>query len=485
MGRYQNFHQLRVIICLVAWVALLASYSQRINLSIGIIGMVSEKPLKLDNDSNCPIRRSVKSVSFATEHTTNYEWDESMQNYLLLAYNVGYMLGHIPGAFLALHFGSRYVMIFSLISSSLLTISSVFIVQFWWLFFFVRVLTGFVNGPVIPLIHETIAYHSPPDERTVLTMFTHTGNLASLILILPLGGILIENYANGWKYIFIISGLIGVLAAVLWTVLVFSEPEENPWMSKNEQIFINESIYPNGKPPKNTIMSVPFKSIFNSRHFYVFTICHFGKLCILYMNLFGIVKYFYKYYTLSPRMAGNLAVVPFVADFIFQLMYPQIVVLMKKTGISLTSVRKLNTFIGSFGSSTFLICLGFISCHDLLYGIVLMSLCSMFLAPYQAGYFTAIIEYAPRYAGIVYSFVNVGGTFSGVAQRYLMAFLASKIPDLRLAYQYSFIITGFVSFVFSMVYVIFGTADLQPWAKTGDSSRVYLSRVENKQSEKN
>ncbi|KII62044.1 hypothetical protein RF11_09396 [Thelohanellus kitauei] len=90
----------------------------------------------------------------------------------------------------------------------------------------------------------------------------------------------------------------------------------------------------------------------------------------------------------------------------------------------------------------------------------------MFLAPFQAGYFTAIIEHDPQYAGVTFFIINIGGTFSGVSQRFLVAKLSERIPDMRVAYKYSFIITGIVSFVLSMIYVLFGTADLQPWAQT-------------------
>ncbi|KII73440.1 hypothetical protein RF11_09430 [Thelohanellus kitauei] len=143
-------------------------------------------------------------------------------------------------------------------------------------------------------------------------------------------------------------------------------------------------------------------------------------------------------------MAGNLAVIPFVADFIFHTFYPKFVNLMKVSGMKITGIRKLNTFIGSVGCSSFLNASSFIPCTNLVGGIVLQTLSLMFLAPFQAGYFTAIDEHAPQYAGVTFSFINIGGTFSGVAQRFLVAKLSERIPDMRVAYKYSFIITGIV-----------------------------------------
>ncbi|KII62576.1 hypothetical protein RF11_05206 [Thelohanellus kitauei] len=90
----------------------------------------------------------------------------------------------------------------------------------------------------------------------------------------------------------------------------------------------------------------------------------------------------------------------------------------------------------------------------------------MFLAPIQAGYFTALIEHAPQYAGDTFSSINISGKFSGVSQRFLVAKLSERIPDMRVADKYSFIITGIVLFGLSMICVLFGTADMQPWAQT-------------------
>ncbi|KII75057.1 putative transporter [Thelohanellus kitauei] len=464
--RLQTFQRFRYVVCLSAWLSLLALYSHRINLSIGIIGMAKEKSSTKTEDSTCPLRYN-KTLTEVQIQTEKFEWSESMQNYVLLAYNVGYMIGHVPGAFLSISFGYRKVMMFCISISTILTIISVFLAPYQWIFFSVRSMIGLVHGPLYPIIHETIAAHSPPSERTFLTMLTHTGNLISLAIVLPLGGLFIDNFINGWKYVFYLSGGLGVFATVMWISFVYSEPDENPWMSTSEQKYIVTSIYPNGKPPKKTMSNVPFSKIFTSPHLYIFTVVHFGKLFVLYMNLFGIVKYLYKYFTLSPVMAGNLAVIPFVADFAFQTVYPKFVNVMKDGGMKITNIRRFNTFIGSFGCSTFLIASSFIPCSNLVGGIVLQTLSLMFLAPFQAGYFTAIIEHAPQYAGVTFSFINIGGTFSGVAQRFLVAQLSEHFSDMRVAYKYSFIITGIVSFILSMVYVIFGTADLQPWAQTG------------------
>ncbi|KII62588.1 hypothetical protein RF11_05220 [Thelohanellus kitauei] len=89
-------------------------------------------------------------------------------------------------------------------------------------------------------------------------------------------------------------------------------------------------------------------------------------------------------------------------------------------------------------------------------------------------------------ANVTFYFINIRATFSGVAQGFLVAKLSEGIPDMRVAYKYSFIITGIVSFVLSMIYVVFETADLWPWAQTGPkkSPNKYKRRYKDRQRQK-
>ncbi|KII73439.1 putative inorganic phosphate cotransporter [Thelohanellus kitauei] len=221
------------------------------------------KGIKQNTDIHLPCSLQ-QDNDFDSNRTEKFEWSESMQNYVLLAYNVEYMIGHVPGAFLSIKFRYRRIMIFCLGASTILTIASVFVAPYQWVFFGIRSLIGLVNGPLYPIVHETIAGHSPSRERTFLTLFTHTGNLVSLALILPIGGLFINNFINGWKYVFFLSGGLGVLATSMWTLFVYSEHDENPWMSEFEQKYITSQIYPQGKPPNKTMKNVPFLHLLNS-----------------------------------------------------------------------------------------------------------------------------------------------------------------------------------------------------------------------------
>ncbi|KAF1741865.1 hypothetical protein MXB_5593 [Myxobolus squamalis] len=302
--------------------------------------MIKGKPLKNISDDHCPSIN--KNKAFIVDNLTQqFDWDEKKQNYLLLAFNLGYTIGHIPGGLLSIKYGPRDLMIFCLLSSTILTAVSIAATINFWVFFTFRVLIGLSNGPLFAIIHQTIANYAPAEERTLLLLFTHTGTVISLVIIFPLGGYLVQYVPDGWKYIFYMSIVFGFISFILWTIFVYSEPEQNHWMSDEEKNYVVKSVYPNGKPPKKTISNIPFSRIFRSPHLYILSCAHFGKSFILYMNLFGIVKFLFAYYDLTRPMAANLAVIPFLVDFIFQLIYPIFVKIMKNKGMKITNIRSM------------------------------------------------------------------------------------------------------------------------------------------------
>ncbi|KII69308.1 Sialin [Thelohanellus kitauei] len=215
--RSKDFTRFRYIVCLTAWLSLLALYSQRINLSIGIIGMTKERASNKTQTFTCPVRYN-KTSTLVQNRTEKFKLSESMQNYVLLAYNVGYMIGHVPGALLSITIdhSDNGVIVCGSLSIGLLCNPFVYMIRQW------------TFRPLYPIVHETIGSHSPQSEQTFLTLFTHIRNLVSLAIILPIGGLFINNFIDGWKYVFFLSEALDILVKIMWRLFVYLEPEENP-----------------------------------------------------------------------------------------------------------------------------------------------------------------------------------------------------------------------------------------------------------------
>lgn len=400
-----------------------------------------------------------------------------------MTFNIGYLLGHLPFAILCNLYGPRSIMMICVFCSSILTIFLILAAKNYMSFLILRGIIGFFNGPLYPIVHQIVASYCPPTERTYMLVITYSGNIMSLLLTFPVGGYILDHIVNGWRLIFWLTGTLGMLSLVLWYVFVFSEPEENTWLSPGEILLINTSIYPHGKNKKRTISSIPFGKIFMSRHLYIFTMAHFAKMFIVYFNLFGIVKFLCSYFHLSRSNAGYISTIPFIVDFFGQISYPYIAQKLRNSSVSNTNFRKFNTLIGGFGSSCFLIGVSHVAQDNYKLAVFLLSVSLCFVACYQAGYFTAIIDYAPQYSAITMAFINIGGSLSGFLQRLITGLFFKKYNDINLTYKYSLWVTGLASMFLCLPYVLFGTSDLAAWAeiKKIEPSSFELPEIEKSQ----
>ncbi|KAF1742744.1 hypothetical protein MXB_5068 [Myxobolus squamalis] len=386
-----------------------------------------------------------------------------MKILILIAYNMGYFVTHIPNTLLSIKFGTRYVLIVSMVLSTTLTFLSPLAAKNFYLLFFLRVLTGASHGSLFPNIQEIIANYAVPAERTVIMLLTHTGSVFSLLILFPAGGYLVQNVPNGWKYVFYISGGMGCLSLVFLVLFVFPECEENPWMREEERQYIISGIYPNGKPPRKTVSTIPFRRVFFSYPIFCFSTAHFGKLMMLYMSLYGLPTYFFRYYDISMFQAGCIAFIPFAFEIIGQLVYSRISVMISRTGIGSIRLRRLNTFIGSCGCSISLLIVAFLPCTSIIPAVILISINVFSIGPFQAGYMMEQMEWDPFNAGIVMSIVNIAGSISGVCQLLLNLLFRYLTPiSTQEIYKNSFIVTSFVSFFMTMIYVVLGPTKYEP-----------------------
>lgn len=86
-----------------------------------------------------------------------YDWDEKTQGLLLSAFYYGYVLTHLPGGLLAEKFGGKWTLGLSLLSTSVATVLTPWVVSMWGAvgLFIIRVVEGL--GEVI---HLTLKIHT-------------------------------------------------------------------------------------------------------------------------------------------------------------------------------------------------------------------------------------------------------------------------------------------------------------------------------------
>ena len=97
-----------------------------------------------------------------------------------------------------------------------------------------------------------------------------TGASVGTVVIFPLSGFLASAY--GWRSIFYVTGACSVLWCLFWFVLVFDTPATHPWISKEEESYVVQSIA-EAKGEKRVAVT-PWKEILTCPAVWALTIGH-------------------------------------------------------------------------------------------------------------------------------------------------------------------------------------------------------------------
>lgn len=105
---------------------------------------------------------------------------------------------------------------------------------------------GLAEGPLPIGITSTINNWFPAREKGTMTGIFLAAAKFGPVLVPPVCAVIIHYW--GWRYIFYIFALPGIILSVLWLMLVKNRPSESPHVSEEELEHINERPAADGKP---------------------------------------------------------------------------------------------------------------------------------------------------------------------------------------------------------------------------------------------
>ncbi len=148
--------------------------------------------------------------------------DSVKMGYVFSAFGWTYASLQIPGGILADRYGIRLLYTITLIIWSLATIGLGFVTGFLALMI-LRVLIGAFEAPSYPMNNRIVTSWFPDNERaSAIAMYT-SGQFIGLAFLTP-ALTFIQVYA-GWRGLFFITGIIGVLWGIAWYFLYRSPTE--------------------------------------------------------------------------------------------------------------------------------------------------------------------------------------------------------------------------------------------------------------------
>jgi ACS family glucarate transporter-like MFS transporter len=162
---------------------------------------------------------------------------------------------------------------------------------------------------VYPASNCVVASWIPSGERGIANGFIFCGVGFGAGITPPL--ITYINMHYGWRASFWCSSLLGIIAGVVWYFLARNHPKQHPWVTVEEQKFIESDIPTGSNDPKSGKMSWP--AIFSNRDILIVTFSYFAYGYVAYIFFSWFFIYLSEVRGLNLRQSSLYTMLPFLA----------------------------------------------------------------------------------------------------------------------------------------------------------------------------
>eukprot|EP00099_Drosophila_melanogaster_P020279 NP_611723.3 uncharacterized protein Dmel_CG9825 [Drosophila melanogaster] len=410
----------------------------------------------------------VSVVAMTNAETTNpnfpeYDWTEAEKSYILSSFFWGYILTQFLGGYLCKRFGVKSVMFWGVFGSGVCSALTPLFIGFgeWQAYCGIRVLMGLAQGVVFPCIHQHLAKWSPPEERNRLGALSHTGIECGNVSAMFLSGMIAKS-SLGWPGISYVSAGVAFFWCTLWFVFAANHPTESRFIGENELIYIESSLKHN-ESYHATIIPIPWKAIWTSAPFLALLIVRCAENWGLSTLQAEIPSYMNGVLDMDMKSNAFFSALPFLAMWCMSYIYLVVAdVLLGKNSVSLTILRKTYNSIAFWIPAATLVGIGFLDKEQKNFAIALMTISVGVNSAQTIGSVLNTIDLSKNHASILMGIVNTAANFVPIVTPLVVGWIVKENSD-RSQWQIVFIIASVIFFVGNCIYLVFGTAETQPW----------------------
>lgn len=258
-----------------------------------------------------------------------------------------YSVMQIPGGMIVDVVKTRILYPFILVAWSLATLLQGLVSSFAALIG-CRMTIGFFEAPSYPANNKIVTHWFPPEERAGAIAVYTSGQFIGLAFLFPVLAVIQTQF--GWRGLFIISGLIGIVWAAIW-YWWYRDPEETEIIDSAKSA---EPVIKTATPPTEQA-SLSWGNIrlaFSNKQLWG---VYIGQFCLGGTQIFFLTwfpTYLEEYKGISALKTGFIASVPFIAAFFGVLVSGFASDWLVRKGVSNELSRKLPIIVGLTLSST-------------------------------------------------------------------------------------------------------------------------------------
>jgi ACS family hexuronate transporter-like MFS transporter len=352
-------------------------------------------------------------------------WDEIAYSNIVFWFQVAYAIGFVGIGRLMDWLGTRKGFTLSVGFWSLAAMAHA-LAHSVVTFSIARFALGLGEAGNFPAAIKTVAEWFPKKERALATGIFNSGtNIGAIVT--PLTVPLIAA-SFGWRWAFILTGLLGFIWLVFW-LLLYSKPEEHPRITAEELDHINSD-------PPETFTAIPWAKLLTFRQTWAFAIGKFLTDPIWWFYLFWIPGFLYAKFDLSLTSLGLPLVIIYLAADVGSIGGGWLSSFLIKRGWTINAARKAAMLVCAvavvpivFASQT----------SNVWVAVALLSLATAAHQGWSANLFTTTSDMFPRRA--IGSVVGIGGMAGAIGGMFI-AKAAGYILEWTGSYLILFLIAG-------------------------------------------
>lgn len=385
----------------------------------------------------CYVDRVLISLA-AIEMQPEFGWSDSKKGFVLSSFFVGYLIMQLLGGLLANKFGGRNVFLVAVLVWSLFTALTppASYISFEALIL-ARFMVGFGEGAAFPSVYSLINGWMKKDEVSRSIGYMTASTSAGTIFAFLVAGKMMAVY--GWPSAFYIFGLLGLVWAIFWFVLI---PAKTPKATREAEI-----------GGRSTKLPTPWKILAtHPAALSLYLIAMSGAMISLTLVTW-MPSYFADTFGMSMEDAGAYSLLPFIAITFTTVAAGIVGDRLIKAGVPSIRVRKWITYAGFLVSAAALSMITLV--NDQLLALACMTASFAALGVAVPGYSVMPAELLPQHGEILYGFMSASATLAST----VIIALTGIILDTTNSYDAMFLIMIFGSLSGLLVFAIFGRND--------------------------
>jgi MFS transporter, ACS family, D-galactonate transporter len=342
--------------------------------------------------------------------------DKAQMGQLFAAFGLTYAFALVPGGYIADMFGSRISYAIALVCWSLATMTQGLAATFNALFG-ARLAMGVLESPAFPSNARAVTMWFPTKERGMATSIYVTGQYIGSPIFAGL--LLWLAQEHGWRSVFYLTGVSGLVLGLLWYFL-YQDPRECKRANAAELAYIEAGGGLTTNPSRVPFSLKALLALLSQRS--IIGIC-LGKFCnnsILVFFTTWFVTYLVEERHMTMIKAGFYQALPWLGATAGILLAGGVSDYLIRRGFSMSASRKLPLILGTFMASS-IILVNFVTSDAATIAVLTLSFFSQGLA---SSSWTAVSEVAPKkYIGLASGVTSLAANLAGVSTPLIIGYV--------------------------------------------------------------